>query len=231
MSPRQKGYLSLESLALKLISTEYDFLRELRYLIQTPENAYGLVCLTNLPDETFVYIRWEHTCFGLSVKEIQSRIAFHVLAIWYLQAKGKFYIIPMLRDMFHDLELEDDCAEVIDRFPGVVDIVNSKQNFPSKIKMGTKALKKGKKSKAAASQSNCSSMYPLHSIRENGEIMDMEEQIPELVDISDNEISSTRENLQGTTTENQSVKVTFEDENSRNTPPNPQVLMKNLRNL
>ena len=133
----------------------------------------------------------------------------------------------MLRDMFHDLELEDDCAEVIDRFSGVVDIVNSKQNFPSKIKMGTKVLKKGKKSKAAASQSNCSSMHPLHPIRENGEIMDMEEQMPELVDISDNEISSTRENLQGCTTEND----TFEKENSRNTPPNPQVLMKNLRNL
>ena len=73
-------------------------------------------------------------------------------------------------------------------------------------------------------------------------MMDMEEQMPELVDtsdnempelvdISDNEISSTRENQQGSTTENQSVNVTFEDENSRNTPPNPQVLMKNLRNL
>ena len=57
MSPRPKRYLCLESLALKLISTEYDFLRELSYLIQTPENAYGLICMTNLPDETFVYIR------------------------------------------------------------------------------------------------------------------------------------------------------------------------------
>ena len=231
MSPRPRRYLSLESITLKLISTEYDFLRELSCLIQTPENAYGLVCMTNLTDETFVYIRWEQTHFGLLGKEIQSRIAFHVLAIWYLHAKGKFYIIPMLRDMFHDLELEDDCAEVIDRFLGVVDIVNSKQNFPSKIKMGTKALEKGKKLKAAASQSNCSSMHPLHSTRENGEIMDMEEQMPELVDNSDNEISSTRENLQGTTTENQSVNVTFEDENFRNTPPNPQVLTKNLKNL
>ena len=137
----------------------------------------------------------------------------------------------MLRDMFHDLELEDDCAEVIDRFPGVVDIVNSKQNLSSKIKMGTKALDKGKKSKTAASQSNCSSIHPLHPIRDNGEIMDMEEQMPELVDISDAKISSTRENLQGTPTENQSVNATFEDENSRNIPPNPQVLMKILRNL
>ena len=74
-------------------------------------------------------------------------------------------------------------------------------------------------------------MHPLHPIRENGEMMDMEEQIPELVDNSDNEISSRRGNLQGSTTENQSVNVTHEDENSRNTPPNPQVLMKNLRNL
>ena len=112
----------------------------------------------------------------------------------------------MLRDMFHDLELEDDCAEVNDRFPGVVNTVNnSKQNFPSQIKMGTKALERGKKSQTAASQSNCSSMHPLHPIRENGEMMDMEEQMPELVDISDNEISGTRENLQGSTTENQSL--------------------------
>ena len=144
--------MGLESLALKLISTEYDFLRELSCLIHTPENAHGLVCMTNLPDETFVYIRQEHTCFELSVKEIQSRIAFHVLAIWYIQAKGKFHIIPMLRDMSHDLELEDDCAEVIDRFPGVVNMVNnSKQNFPSQIKMRTKALERGKKSQTAAS--------------------------------------------------------------------------------
>ena len=195
MSLRPKRYLSLESLDLKLISTEYDFLRELSYLIQTPENAYGLVCMKNLPNETFVYIRWEHTHFGLSVKEIQSRIAFHILAIWYLQAKGNFHIIPMLRDMFHDLELEDDCTEVIDRFPGVVDrLQNNKQNFPNKIKMGVKSLSKGKKSKAAANQSNCSSMHPIHPIRENGEESDMEEQMPELVDINDNEISSTSEN-------------------------------------
>ena len=52
-------------------------------------------------------------------------------------------------------------------------------------------------------------MHPIHPIRENGEESDMEEQMPELVDISDNEISSTRENLQGTTTENQSVRITF----------------------
>ena len=230
MSPRPKKYLSLESLALNLISTEYDFLRELLHLIQTPENAYGLICMTNLPDETFVFIRREHTHFGLSVKEIQNRIAFHVLSIWYMHAKGKFHVIPMLREMFHDLEMEDDCAEDIDKFPGVVDrLQNNKQNFPNKIKMGVKSLSKGKKSKAATNQSNCSSMHPIHPIRENGEESDMEEQMPELVDISDNEISSTRENLQESTTENKSVRITFEDENSKIAPPNPQVLMKNLQ--
>ena len=106
----------------------------------------------------------------------------------------------MLRDMFYDLEMEDDCAEVIDRFPSVVErLKTTNNNFPNKIKMGTKSLGKGKKSKTAANQSNCSSMHPLHHIGENGEESDMEEQMPELVDISDNEISSTRENQQGTT--------------------------------
>ena len=64
--------------------------------------------------------------------------------------------------------------------------------------MGTKVLGKGQKSKSstAASQSNCSSMSPLNAIREDGEIMDMEEQMPELADDSENEVSSTRENQQ-----------------------------------
>ena len=89
------------------------------------------------------------------------------------------------------------------------------------------SLSKGRKSKAAVNQSNCSAMHPIHPIRENGEQSDMEEQMPELVDISDNEISSTRENQQGTTTKN----VTENDnKNPRNTPP-PQVLMTNLKNL
>ena len=148
MSPRPKKYVSLESIALQLLSIEYDFLRELSHLIQTPEHAYGLVCMTTLPDETYVFIRREHTHFGLSVKEIQSRIAFHVLCIWYIQAKHKFYVIPMLKDMFHDLELADDCDEVIDKFPSVVDKLktNADKAETNKIKMRTKSLGKGKNS-------------------------------------------------------------------------------------
>ena len=130
-----------------------------------------------------------------------------------MQAKGKFHMIPMLRDMFHDLEMEDDCAAVIDRFPNVIEKLKATIKIvPNKIKMGTKSLGKGKKSKTAANQSNCSSIHPLHPIGENEEESDMEEQMPELVDISDNEISSTRENQQGITTES-------DNENSRNTPP------------
>ena len=88
LSNRLAKYLSMEYITLCLKSTEYDFLRELSKVIQTPENVYGIACITNLPDATFVCIRQEHTCFGLTVKEIQGRIAFHVLAKWYILAKG-----------------------------------------------------------------------------------------------------------------------------------------------
>ena len=238
MSPRPKKYVSLESIALQLLSIEYDFLRELSYLIQSPENTYGLVCMTTLPDETYVFIRREHTHFGLSVKEIQSRKAFHVLCIWYMKGKCKFHVIPMLKDMFHDLELADDCDEVIDKFPSVVDKLktNADEVETDKIKMGTKSLGRGKNSKVnsntTASQSNCSSIQPLHSIRENGEESDMEEQVPELVDISDNEISSTkdnnRDNGQGPTTEKENEKN--KNENSRHSH-RPIILMTNLKHL
>ena len=55
MSPRPKKYVSLESIALQLLSIEYDFLRELSHLIKSPEHTYGLVCMTNLPDETSLH--------------------------------------------------------------------------------------------------------------------------------------------------------------------------------
>ena len=127
MSTRPEKYLSLES-------TEYDFLRKLSCLIQTPENAYGIVCMTNLPDAAFVYIRQEHTHFGPSIKEIQGRTAFPVLAIWYILAKGKYYVIPVIKDVFHDLELEDECAKIIDKFLGVVDRNLRDNRTPNKYK-------------------------------------------------------------------------------------------------
>ena len=59
--------------------------------------------------------------------------------------------------------------------------------------MGIKVLGKGPKSKSSttASQNTCSSISPLNPFRENGEIVDMEEQIPELVDNTENDDSGT----------------------------------------
>ena len=140
----------------------------------------------------------------------------------------------MLKEMFHDLELADDCEEIVDKFPSVVDKLktNAYPAETNKIKMGTKSLGKGKSSKAnsnaTASQSNCSSIQPLHSIRENGEESDMEEQVPELVDISDNEISSTKDNDKGPTTEQENEKN--KNESSRQSH-RPIILMTNLKHL
>ena len=226
MSPRPRKYRSLESMASQLLSVEYDFLRDLPHLVETSEHVYGLSYMTDLPDETYVFIRKEHTRLGLSLREKWSRIAFHILAIWYMSTKSKFQVIQMLKDMFNDLE--DGCSEVFNNYLNMVEkLPPAEKKGPNGIKMGTKSLGKGKKSNTAAIQSNCSSMHPLHPIGENGEESDMEEQVPELVDISDNEISSTRDNQQGASTENDNEN---ENGNFRHTHT-PIILMTNLKNL
>ena len=67
------------------------------------------------------------------------------------------------------------------------------RNKTNNIQMGTKILGKGQKSKSstAVSQGHCSSTNLLNPIRENGEIVDMEEQMPELVENVENDDSST----------------------------------------
>ena len=163
---------------------------------------------------------------------------------YYIQLRiSELWMCKSIRHIYY-------CEEIIDKFPSVVDKLktNAYPAEPNKIKMGTKSLGKGKSSKVnsntTASQSNCSSIHPLHSIRENGEESDMEEQVPELVDISDNEISSTkdnnRDNGQGPTTENENERNENEDErneneknkneNSRHTH-RPIILMTNLKHL
>ena len=118
------------------------------------------------------------------------------------------------------------------------DEIGSK-NKTTKIQMGTKVLGKGHKSKSSTTvnQGNCSSINPLNPIRENGEIVDMEEQMPELVDDTENDDSRASWGQQsqplitigqaclnniGATTKNlgQSINVTFalDYENLRNTP-------------
>ena len=215
-------------MASQLLIMEYDFFRDLSHLVETSEHVYGLSCMTDLPDETYVFIRKEHTHLGLSLREKWSTVAFHILAIWYMSVKSKFQVIPVLKDMFNYLELEDGCSEVFSNYPNMVEkLTPAEINGPNGIKLGTKSLGNGKKADTAAIQSNCSSMHPLHPIGENGEESDMEEQVPELVDITDNEISSTRDNQQGTTTENDNEN---ENGNSRHTHT-PIILMTNLKNL
>ena len=139
----------MEYTTLYLKSTEYDFLRELSKLIKTPENAYRISSITNVPETTFVCIRQEHTCFGLSVKEIQGKIAFHVLAIWYILSKGVYHIIPLINEMVYDLELEEECADILDKFPCMTSDINAfgAKNKTNNIQMGTRVLGKGHKSK------------------------------------------------------------------------------------
>ena len=251
MSKRPDKYQTMEYIVFHLKSYEFDFFKELSKLIQTPVNAYGLACITNLPDPTFAHIRHEHAKMGLSEKEIQGKIALHILGIWYLQAKEKFYITPMIMEMFRDLELYDECEEVIELFPEMTEDGCRIRPIPKKVHMGTKLLKKGLKVKSSITtgQGDCSSTSPLNSIRENGETEEVEEEIPELVDISDEgDVNGDQQTLitfgqaritnMGDTTEKLSpgVNVTFEVDNentkvSKDHPPNPHVLLKNLKNL
>ena len=72
-------------------------------------------------------------------------------------------------------------------------------------------------------------MHPLNPIGENGEESDMEEQMPELLDLSDDEINtSTRENQQGNTTE---IENNNGNENGNSRHTHTIVLMKNVKNL
>ena len=184
-------------------------------------------------------------------KRNQGGIAFHVLAIWYILTKGVQDKASLIKEMFYDLELEEECANIFDDFPWMIsdkDEIGSK-NKTTKIQMGTKVLGKGHKSKSstAVNQGNCSSINPLNPIRENGGIMDMEEQMPELVDDTENDNSGANRDQQsqplitfgqtclnnmGATTENlgQSINVMFavDNENSRETPLNPHILLKDV---
>ena len=107
----------------------------------------------------------------------------------------------MIMEMFRDLELYDECEDIIEIFPEMNDDGNRIKPTPKKVHMGTKLLKKAHKAKSSTikSQGHCSSTSPLNTIRENGEIVEVEEQMPELVDISDD----------GDTNEDQQPLITF----------------------
>ena len=65
----------------------------------------------------------------------------------------------MIMDMFRDLELYDECEEIIEIFPEMNEDVNRSEPTPKKVHMGTKHLKKGQKAKSSTikSQGHCSS--------------------------------------------------------------------------
>ena len=138
------------------------------------------------------------------------------------------------KEMFYDLELDEECADSFDKFSWVTSerAGTGPRNKTNNIQMGTKLLGKGQKLKSstAADQGNCSSTNPLNPIGENGEIVDMEEQMPELVDDTENDDSGASGGQQsqplitfgqahlnnmGATTENlgQSINVTFAVDN------------------
>ena len=94
----------------------------------------------------------------------------------------------LIKEMFYDLELEEECANIFDDFPWMTSDKDEIGNKTNKIQMETKVLGKGCKSKSTTTvnQGNFSSINPLNPIREAGEIVDMKEQMPELVDDTEN---------------------------------------------
>ena len=72
----------------------------------------------------------------------------------------------MIMDMFRDLELYDECEEIIEIFPEMNEDVNGSKPTAKKVHMDTKLLKKGQKAKSNTikSQGHCSSTSPLNTI-------------------------------------------------------------------
>ena len=96
----------------------------------------------------------------------------------------------VIKEMFYDLEIDEECEDIFDKFPWLTSERDGTGagNKTSNISMGTKIWGKGQRSKSYAivGWGNCSSINPLNPIRENGETVGMEEQIPELVENDDN---------------------------------------------
>ena len=57
--------------------------------------------------------------------------------------------------MFYDLELEEECADILDKFPWMTSDIDAfgAKNKTNNIHMGTKVLGKGQKSKSSTTAS------------------------------------------------------------------------------
>ena len=253
-------YLSMEYIRLNLKESECKVLADLACLIKTPDAALGVSVITNLPDPTFVYIRSEQALYAQ--KEIkpddllQSEIAFHILAIWYILAKDNPDKWDTIRDMFDDMDLDLECTEVLESYPWTKSSKGQSQSetAPYSIKQGKSILKKGPNSKSSTNQvGTCSPIYPSESYGENRENDGVGDQIPPLIDENENTCSSDEDvtaaefgvrkeqplitfgqaklNNMGNSTQTleKSVNVTFAlDKNDTKTPPNPYVKLQDV---
>ena len=234
---------------------ELGFLTDLSELIDTPENSLALVMNTKMHEDTFAYICKEHRRFSLDNTLVQHRIAYHILAIWYILENEKSDKISLLRDFFYDIDLDDMCEKVMDKHPWT-NPQRSNSNGrkePSGGKKGnvTMGMCKSLGMAAIALGATCSSNNSFQSPGENGEDVNMEEQVPELIDI-DNEgacgshssgiVGQAKLSNKGNTTKiiGKPLNVQFEIVNtgdSGNMPaksvPNPHVALKAVafRNL
>ena len=91
---RPQQYLSLEYIMLCLKLNELGLLTDLSELIDTPENTLALVMNTKMHEDTFAYIHKEHRRFSLENTLVQHRIAYHILATWYILENEKSDKIP-----------------------------------------------------------------------------------------------------------------------------------------
>ena len=73
----------------------------------------------------------------------------------------------MIMEMFRDLELYDECEEVIEIFPEMIEDGSRIRPTPKKVHMGTKLMKKGHKVKSSITtgKGHCSSTSPLNTIK------------------------------------------------------------------
>ena len=172
---------------------ELRLLTYLSELIDTPENTLALAMNTKMHADTFAYICKEHRRFSLDNTLVQYRIAYHILAIWYILENEKSDKISLLRDFFFYIDLDDMCEKVMDKHPWT-NPQRSNSNGRKGLSGGKKGnvtmgMRKSPGMAAIALSATFSSNNSFQSPGENGEDVDMEEQVPELIDI-DNEGAS-----------------------------------------
>ena len=253
-SGRPARYMTMEYIQACLKESEREALTALSRLITNASDAFGLACVTVLPDVTYVYIRSEHSLMAQAYKKsetsLQNEIAFHILAIWYVFAKNDPDRWEIIREMFLDMEMGEKCAKVLESFPWTKAVEGRcvKTSMPTSAPVGASILKKGINPKSGTGKriSPCPSMSPSHSIGENGEEGEMEEQVTQLIDQNENIHTSEDDIIEfeleaaskarivemGESTQKlgKSATVTFAltEREKQNPPPNPYVKLSNI---